>query len=110
MAFVPNMPLACYTPARNSLTGATEADLLAMLSPKRSALKQLSLGYMLGTLHYGKLGDYDDDAFADDRVAAPLAEFKRRIASIGETVTERNQSRRPYVFLEAAGVPQSINV
>jgi arachidonate 15-lipoxygenase len=110
MAFVPNMPLAAYKPAPKERTGATEADWLAMLSPKKPALRQLSLGYILGTLHYGQLGQYDDDAFDDERVDEPLKAFQDRLAQIGATIDDRNHTRRPYSFLVASGVPQSINV
>lgn len=110
MAFIPNMPLAAYRPAPAARTGATEADWLAMLSPKKPSLRQLALGYMLGTLHYTRLGQYGDDAFVDERVAAPLKKFQGRIASIGSQIDDRNHGRRPYTFLVPGGVPQSINV
>src|SRR5262249_35732652 len=58
MSYVPNMPLAGYRPAPTSKTPATEADYLAMLPPLDIAELQLSLGYILGSLHYSQLGQY----------------------------------------------------
>jgi arachidonate 15-lipoxygenase len=110
MSYVPNMPLAGYRPAPTSKTGATEADFLAMLPTLDMAELQMELGYMLGTVHYTQLGQYPGSQFRDPRVSALLPQFQKRIADIGQTISERNQSRRPYETLAPGGIPQSINI
>ncbi|MFM9964942.1 MAG: lipoxygenase family protein [Planctomycetaceae bacterium] len=110
MSYVPNMPLAGYRPAPTSKTGATEADFLAMLPTLDMAELQMELGFLLGTVHYTQLGQYDRHQFHDPRVAAGLQAFQQRLAGIGQTINERNQSRRPYETLAPGGIPQSINI
>lgn len=108
MTFVPNMPLAGYTPPPKG--PAHTADLLAMLSGRRATLLQMALGYVLGTLHYTTLGGYAKNAFDDERVTAPLKRFQDELAAAGRAVDARNAVRRPYPFLVASGIPQSINI
>jgi arachidonate 15-lipoxygenase len=48
--------------------------------------------------------------FQDQRVSAPLQRFQRRLAEAGQTIAERNRSRRPYETLAPTGIPQSINI
>jgi arachidonate 15-lipoxygenase len=110
MSYVPNMPLASYRPAPKTKTGASEADYLAMMPPLDMAELQAELGYLLGTLHYTQLGQYPEGRFTDPKVAAPLARFQQRLDEVGQTIAERNKTRRPYEFLVPSGVPQSINV
>ena len=110
MSYTPNMPLAGYAPAPTSKTGATEQDYLDQLPPMDMAELQMDLGYMLGTVHYTQLGEYCEDHFEDGRIAAPLKAFQQRLSGIGDTIKERNSSRRPYDFLDPKGVPQSINI
>ena len=113
MSYVPSMPLAAYAPAPTKKKGGTLADYLAMLPDPGTAVLQADLAYMLGSLHYTKLGEYGDRHFPDPRVWLPLETFKGRLGAIGKTIDERNRSRRylrPYEFLQPSGVPQSINV
>lgn len=112
MSYAPTMPLAGYSPAPKSKTGATESDYLAMLPPLDMAELQMELGYMLGTVHYTTLGQYDEGHFDDPRVAGPLQRFQVRLSEIGATIDGRNNLRQPYPysFLIPSGVPQSINI
>jgi arachidonate 15-lipoxygenase len=110
MSYVPNMPLAGYRPAPTSQTGASEADYIAMLPTMDMAELQMELGFMLGTVHYTELGRYEARHFSDGRVAAPLKRFQQKLADIGRTIAQRNQSRRSYEILAPQGVPQSINI
>lgn len=110
MSYVPNMPLACFTAAPKAKSGATVQDYLDMLPPRDHAGLQLSIGYLLGSVHYTVLGDYAFDHFQDPRVMEPLTAFQKELADIDATIQERNQQRRPYVFLVPSGIPQSINI
>jgi arachidonate 15-lipoxygenase len=110
MSYVPNMPLAGYTPAPTKKKGGTVADLLKLLPPRHAAELQVNLGYILGSLHYTRLGNYGWRHFTDKRVLGPLETFEKTLYSIGKAIDERNKTRRPYTFLTPMGIPQSINV
>lgn len=110
MSYVPNMPLAGYRPAPTSKSGATEADFIAMLPTLDMAELQMELGYLLGSVHYTELGKYPIDQFTDGRVMEPLHQFQRRLIEAGQTIPQRNQTRRPYETLPPTGIPQSINI
>lgn len=110
MSYVPNMPLAGYRPVPTSKTGATEADFIAMLPTLDMAELQMELGYLLGTVHYTELGKYPNDHFNDLRVTEPLHQFQIRLSEIGQTIRQRNETRRPYETLAPTGIPQSINI
>ena len=60
MSYVPNMPLAAYQPAPERTGGCSEADLLALMPPLDLAHLQLSLGYLLGSIHHTRIGQYPD--------------------------------------------------
>ena len=110
MSYTPNMPLAGYTPRPTSTDGATDQDFLDMLPPLSMANLQMDLGYLLGTVHYGQLGEYGSNYFKDQRVDAPLKKFQDELKNIGMTIKTRNQARLKYDFLLPAGIPQSINI
>lgn len=110
MSYVPNMPLAGYMPAPQKEREASQQDYLDMLPPTDMAALQGHLGYLLGTVHYTQLGEYERGYFSDQRVAQPLKSFQRDLADIGGIVEHRNQHRRPYDFLLPTGIPQSINI
>jgi arachidonate 15-lipoxygenase len=110
MSYMPAMPLAGYAPAPKSKKGATAADHLNLFPPMDMAELQMELGYILGTVHYTKLGEYPDGAFDDPRVTEPLARFQARLAEINQTIAARNDSRIAYSTLALDGIPQSINL
>ena len=109
MSYVPNMPLAGYAPAPTSKEEASEQDFLDQLPPMDMAELQMELGYMLGTVHYTQLGQYEDDLF-EDAVNEPLKQFQSNLEEIGKNIDAANEKRRPYTFLDPKGVPQSINI
>ena len=110
MSYAPAMPLAGYAPAPTSKTGATEADYMAHLPPRDQAALQMNTGYMLGDVHYSRLGHYAPDHFGEPRIQELADRFAAKLAEIELIITERNQHRRPYPFLIPSGVPQSINI
>lgn len=110
MSYTPNIPLAGYAPAPIRKQGLTREHFLEMLPPIDMAELQMVLGYLLGSVHHTRLGEYGSDHFPDKRVKAPLKAFKERLASIGEIIEQRNLTRRPYNFLRPTGIPQSVNI
>ncbi|MGE0708763.1 MAG: lipoxygenase family protein [Planctomycetota bacterium] len=113
MAYVPNWPLASYTPPGGA---ASEQAWFDLLPPLEAAHMQLSLGYLLGTLHYTELGHYKRehvlfDHFRDARVRPAAKAFKARLDAVEETITQRNGRRAaPYIHLLPSRIPQSINI
>lgn len=110
MSYVPAMPLAGYAPAPTAKRGATEADYLAHLPPRDQAILQMNTGYMLGDVHYTRLGDYGAGYFGEPRLDELAGRFAHRMTEIEATIHDRNTRRRPYPFLVPSGVPQSINI
>jgi arachidonate 15-lipoxygenase len=81
-----------------------------MLPPMDMAELQVELGYLLGSVHYTTLGQYDRGHFRDGRVGPVLDTLQQQLRDIGPVIDQRNQARRPYNFLVPSGVPQSINI
>jgi arachidonate 15-lipoxygenase len=109
MTYVPNMPLAGFAGAPPSRQ-VGEQDLLDLLPPLSSAREQLSILYLLGTIHHTTLGEYGPDELCDPRIRGPLGSFQYELDRIGRTIRDRNRVRPPYRFLERRGIPQSINI
>lgn len=109
MSNAASFPLGLY--ADPPKKGATEEDFLAMLPPLEQALIQLNLGFLLGSIHYSQLGDYDEDAFDDPRVQPLLRALRADLRQAGDSIELRNRKRRrPYPYLHPEQVPQSINI
>ncbi len=110
MSYAPAMPLAGYAEAPTAKTGATEADYFAHLPPRDQAVLQMNTGYMLGDVHYSRLGHYEPGHFGEPRIEELANRFAAKMGEIEGIITERNQHRRPYPFMLPSGVPQSINI
>jgi arachidonate 15-lipoxygenase len=109
MSFAPAMPAAGYQPVKD-LAAATAEDWLNLLPPLEQAQAQLNLLYLLGSVYFTKLGDYEADHFTDPGVAAPLQAFQQRLEAINGIIDQRNATRRRYEYLKPANIPQSINI
>jgi arachidonate 15-lipoxygenase len=109
MTYMPNMPLAGFSPTPVPRE-ASEQDYLALLPPLSYARRQITILYVLGTIHYTRLGDYGPGEICDGRVQDALAAFKASLVQAGGTIADRNAKRLPYPFLAPAGIPQSINI
>ena len=111
MSYAPAMPLAAYAavPKPGSRV-SNRSNYLELLPPLERALEQLSLGYLLGTVHHTRLGEYPWGQFGAPMAWGPLAAFQRRLSSVGRTIRRRNASRRSYEVLLPEGIPQSINI
>lgn len=112
MTYVPNWPLASFTPAGGP---TSEQAYLDLLPPLDVAHMQVSLGYLLGSIYYTQLGHYPKtlvfDYFSDRRVHEAERRFVDRLASAEELIEERNRHRRaPYLHLLPSRIPQSTNL
>ncbi len=103
MSYAPAFPLAGFSPGD---TGSW----FDLLPPLDIALKQTETARLLGCVYHTRLGRYEEDAFVDPAVQAPLQAFQRALERIEETIERRNQSRAPYPFLLPSRVPQSVNI
>jgi arachidonate 15-lipoxygenase len=110
MSFAPAMPTAGYVTAKAVGAGATKQDWLDLLPPLDQAQHQLNLLYLLGSVYYTKLGEYEDGYFTDAKVAKPLQSFQQRLQDIEEIIEHRNLERPPYDDLKPSKIPQSINI
>lgn len=127
MSYAPAFALAAYHAAPQSKEGLDMKAYMALLPPLGAAQYQMALGYLLGSLHYTKLGAYEkpgavtgivdrlfgsDDHvhFLDERVAGPLQAFRAKLQDIENTVNERNLSRPWYGTLLPSQIPESINI
>lgn len=110
MSYAPAMPLAGYAPAPTTKRGATETDYFLQLPPHDQAALQMNTGYLLGDVHYTRLGHYGPGYFGEPRIDELASRFAARLDGIEQTIAERNTRRRPYPFMLPSGVPQSINI
>ena len=110
MSFAPAMPTAGYVTAKAVGAGTTKQDWLDLLPPLDQAQHQFNLLYLLGSVYYTKLGDYEDGHFTDANVAKPLQAFQKRLQEIEEIIERRNVERPPYDDLKPSKIPQSINI
>jgi arachidonate 15-lipoxygenase len=128
MSYAPVMPLATYAPPPSSKEGLGEQQFFELLPPIEMAHYQLTLGQLLGGLHYTWLGEYSlfqrvegfaERAFgflrgADSHVEKAVAEahagFLQRLAEIEDLIEVRNTARISYEYLLPSNIPQSINI
>lgn len=110
MSFAPAMPAAGYVAAEAIGAEATPKDWLNLLPPLDQAQQQLNLLYLLGSVHFTRLGHYEDSYFTDSHVAAPLQAFQDRLQAIEATIDRRNVDRPAYIYLKPSQIPQSINI
>jgi arachidonate 15-lipoxygenase len=80
-----------------------------MLPPLDQALTQLNLGTLLGSVHYTRLGQYDDGHFTDAKIVTALGRFQAALAAI-EEMMNRNGLAETYPYLLPSLIPQSINI
>jgi arachidonate 15-lipoxygenase len=103
MSFAPAMPLAGYS------TLPSGTAWLTMLPPLDQALTQLNVGTLLGSVHYTRLGQYDNGYFTDLNIQKALARFQEALASI-EISIQSSGLARTYPYLLPSLIPQSINI
>lgn len=110
LTVIPASPFGTWAPPPSRTDGHTEADWLRALPPLDAAWRQFDTALLLGLSRVGRLGDYPAGAFADPRVAAPLAAFRAALAHVESTIEARNRSREPYIHMLPSRIPPSINI
>lgn len=122
MSYAPAMPLAAYSPAPITTEGSgSDRDLIEFLPTLDTALSQLKLTYLLGSVYYTKLGKYGSD-FEEglnkdhkeglSRKQKALRHFQNQLKTIEKEIKERNHKNRgfAYEYLMPSKIPQSINI
>ena len=114
MSYAPAFPLSAFRPAPTSCD-ATHEDYLDLLPRLDVAQIQLHLGYLLGSIHYTKLGKYPWHLvpwrhFTDGRVGPHLEAFTKALEGVEATIVQRNRTRPSYEVLLPSTIPQSINI
>jgi arachidonate 15-lipoxygenase len=110
LTVIPSSPFGAWEPVPTRTDGWTERDLLRMLPPLDAAQRQFDTALLLGMSRVGKLGDYPATAFLDPRVAPLLDRFRRDLAAVEQTITQRNLTRPPYVHMLPSRIPPGINI
>ena len=117
MTFAPAMSGAVWSNFPPPEEYATENMWLRMMPPMSVAEEQLGVLYLLGGVHYRRLGEYHSNEFPycgtlEKKVESALAAFRKELEAI-ETVIERRNCHRgsfAYRYLLPSEIPASINI
>lgn len=107
-------PLANFAPA--ATPDADEAFLYAQAAPLDVAQEQLEPGYLLGSLHDTRLGEYPRRWFGlegwfQDRAVGPLLEdFQADLAAVEAEILRRPPGVLDSAVLRPSLIPRSINI
>ncbi|MEH1866233.1 MAG: lipoxygenase family protein [Nostoc sp.] len=110
MGYAPAIPMAGYLPASTLKREVTEQDYLNLLPPLDQAQRQYNLLSLLGSVHYNKLGEYQQGYFTDQKIKPLLQAFQSNLQQVEDTIKQRNLHRPPYEYLLPSKIPQSINI
>jgi len=90
-----------------------------MLPPIHEALDQLNTEYLLGSVHYNRLGRYEED-YAGGHFTGEARkkeeQFQARLVLMGEEIEERNKAvgtmrnHFKYIIMMPDNIPNSINI
>jgi arachidonate 15-lipoxygenase len=118
--YAPAVSPTAYAPAPQANVVYTQADWQKMMPPMMSAYEKVVIYHLLGAIYHGKLGQYNSAVyphaplFNDERVVGaggPLQRFQNTLASIEQTIIERNKTRAyPYKYLLPSQIPNSTNI
>jgi len=109
MSYTPAFPFAIYSPAPTS--SEKQGNFMSMLPSLDRSQTQIGVTYLLGSVYYTQLGQYNKGHFKDAKVMSYLGEFQNQLRDIEIEISKRNRSRlMPYKFLLPSQIPQSINI
>ncbi len=119
MTYAPALSGAAWQPAPAGQIDHSEKDWLQLLPPVQQSFEQLNVLYLLGSVHYRRLGDYRSNSFPylpwfeDEQITkngGPLAKFQQSLLTVESTINARNSERISYEFLLPSQIPNSINI
>ncbi|HLO50203.1 MAG TPA: lipoxygenase family protein [Kamptonema sp.] len=109
MIYTPAFPFAIYSPA--PISSDKQENFISMLPSLDRSQTQIGVTYLLGSVYYTQLGQYNKGHFKDAKVMLHLGEFQNQLRDIEIEISKRNRSRlMPYKFLLPSQIPQSINI
>jgi arachidonate 15-lipoxygenase len=109
MSYAPAFPFAIYSPAPTS--SEKQGNFMSVLPSLDRSQTQIEVDYLLGSVYYTQLGQYNKGHFKDAKVKSSLGEFQNQLRDIEMEISKRNRSRlMPYKFLLPSQIPQSINI
>jgi len=109
MLYTPAFPFAIYSPAPTSFE--QKGNFMSMLPSLDRSQTQIGVSYLLGSIYYTQLGQYNKGHFKDAKVMSNLGEFQNQLRDIEIEISKKNRSRlMPYNFLLPSQIPQSINI
>ncbi|MEG5047998.1 lipoxygenase family protein [Microcoleus sp. B4-C1] len=109
MSYTPAFPFAIYSPAPTS--SEKQGNFMSMLPSLDRSQTQIGVDYLLGSVYYTQLGQYNKGHFKDAKVMSYLGAFQNQLRDIEMEISKRNRSRlMPYKFLLPSQIPQSINI
>ncbi len=110
--YMPSMPCAAFAPAPTLETPDAASAWDEMLMPPELAARQLEFFYRQSRLRLNLLGEYPRAGFSDDeRVAAALQRFRRRLDALDVESRARDQHRpRSYPWLQPSRIPASVHI
>jgi arachidonate 15-lipoxygenase len=120
MTWVPNVTGSAWAPGPDQGGAQTEAGWFAMMPSVDLALEQLNTLWVLGGVHFRKLGDYLEPSFPyhawflDPKITrdgGPLEAFRNDLREVQAQIEKNNAAREvPYPFLQPGLIPESINI
>ncbi|MBP9163759.1 MAG: hypothetical protein KBF99_11290 [Leptospiraceae bacterium] len=110
MLYAPQVPLALYDEAPSSNKKYTEEDWIKMLPSLDIASLQLNIGYVLGAIHFTKLGEYPMFWFKGSVEEKMLDVYQEDLKKVEQIINSKNKTRYPYMFMLPSRLTQSINV
>ncbi len=120
MTWVPNVTGSAWAPGPDAPGPKDEAAWLAMLPTTDLALQQINTLWVLGGVHFRKLGDYRcaelpyGPWFLDPQITrdgGPLEVFRNDLGEVRAQIERNNRERSvPYPFLSPENIPESINI
>lgn len=110
--YMPSMPCAAFAPAPTLETPDAPNSWDAMLMPPELAARQLEFFYQQSEFRLNLLGEYPRAGFEDDeRIAAALQRFRRRLDALDFESRARDQYRPlSYPWLQPSRIPASVHI
>lgn len=111
--YVPNLPMALYSPMPAERGVADESYLLDMLPPQRESLRQLECVALLTRHQHDQFGQYslDDGLHEPTELQDLVVTFQERLVTAEQKIEQRNKQRTfPYHGLLPSRISNSASV
>ncbi len=112
MGYIPNAPVAMWTPPPSSKAPLSEETLVRALPDPEESDVQITLVHLLSEYQVRVLGRYPRHFFAGvPEAAEAVAHFRRELVRASNTIARRNEGLAvPYLWLHPPSIARSIGV